>query len=304
MIQKDLSSEKIQENRARLEKHFNKRTADEALLQRAWQTAQKLAAMLYEEFGATQVAVFGSLAQQNRFSKWSDIDMAVWGLSFDQYLRAVYETIGFSQEFNIDLVSFEDCKGMFRDRIQNQVIPIQKGEAGFYRKCHKIEKRKVSYTLHKELIQRMNDGYTKVKGAVQLIDQALQNIQDAPERYRRSIEIEIARYLYDFYKQLENIFARIAQEFDQSLPAGEEWHKTLLQQIAEPTSIRAPVISQDTYIKLQKLLGFRHVFLYIYGDELDYAKMLENATRVNDFFPMLSKELEAFIAFLKKQEND
>ncbi len=304
MIRKDLSSEKTQENRARLEKHFNNRAVDEELLQRAWQTAQTLAAMLYEEFGATQVAVFGSLAQQSRFSKWSDIDIAVWGLSFDQYLRAVTETIGFSKEFNIDLVNFEDCKGTFRARIQKQVIPIQKGEAGFYGKCQKTEKRKVIYTLDKEIIKRMSDGYTKVKGAVQLIDQALQNIQDAPERYRRSIEIEIARYLYDFYKQLENIFARIAKKVDQSLPAGEEWHKALLQQIAEPTSMRGPVISQHTYTELQKLLGFRHVFLYIYGDELDYEKMLKNATRVNEVFPTLSKELEAFIAFLQKREND
>ncbi len=304
MIHKDLSSEKIRENRARLEKHFNKRAVDEALLQRAWQTAHKLAAMLYEDFGATQVAVFGSLAQQNRFSKWSDIDIAVWGLSSDQYFRAVYETIGFSQEFDIDLVSFENCKGTFRDRIQKQVIPIQKGEAGFYRKCPKTEKRKGTNTLKRDIIQSMSDGYTKVKGAVQRIDQALQNIQDAPERYRRSIEIEIARYLYDFYKQLENIFERIAKEVDQSLPTGEEWHKDLLQQIAESTSMREPVISQHTYTELQNLLGFRHVFLYIYGDELDYEKMLENATRVNEVFPTLSKELEAFIAFLKKQEND
>ena len=68
--------------------------------------------------------------------------------------------------------------------------------------------------------------------------------------------------------------------------------------------MRGPVISQHTYTELQKLLGFRHVFLYIYGDELDYEKMLKNATRVNDVFPTLSKELEVFIAFLQKREND
>ena len=60
--------------------------------------------MLYEEFEATQVAVFGSLAQQNLFSERSDIDIVVWGLASDEYLSAVSETIGFSQEFKIDLV--------------------------------------------------------------------------------------------------------------------------------------------------------------------------------------------------------
>ncbi len=302
---KDLSPEELAEYSRRLDEHFRNRKVDEALLQRAWQTAHQVANMLYEDFGATQVAVFGSLAQQKWFSKRSDIDIVVWGLSSDLYLRAVAEIIGFSQEFKIDLIYFENCKGLFRERVQNQAIPIQKGETGLHKNCQATIQRKVINTLDREeLIQRISDGYTKVKGAVQLIDQALQNIEDAPARYRRSIEIEIARYLYDFYKQLENIFERIAQEVDQAVPAGKEWHKALLQQMAEPRTIRAPVLSQKTYSELQKLLGFRHVFIYIYGDELDYTKMLENAMRVNEMFSNLSEELEVFIACLKKQEND
>ena len=39
---------------------FQNRKVDHALLQRAWQTAHQVATMLYEDFGATQVAVFGS----------------------------------------------------------------------------------------------------------------------------------------------------------------------------------------------------------------------------------------------------
>ena len=62
------------------------------------------------------------------------------------------------------------------------------------------------------------------------------------------------------------------------------------------------VTSQQTYLELKKLLGFRHVFLYIYGDELDYEKMLINATLVKEVFPILSKEITTFITFLKKTE--
>ncbi|MDE0483437.1 MAG: nucleotidyltransferase domain-containing protein [Candidatus Poribacteria bacterium] len=303
---KDLSPEELKEYRLRLDKHFQDRKVDEELLQRAWHTAHRIAAMLYNDFGATQVAVFGSLAGQDWFSKWSDIDIAVWGLSPDLYLHAVAEIIGFSREFEIDLVDFENCKRLFRERIQNQAILIEKGETRVDINCQEIlTKRKGTNTLdQEELIQRISEGYAKVKGAVQRIDQALQNIQDAPVRYRRSIEIEIARYLYDFYKQLENIFERIAREIDQAVPAGEEWYKALLQQMAESRTERAPVLSRKTFSELQKLLGFRHVFIYIYGDELDYTKTLENATRVNEMFPNLSEELEIFIAYLKKQEND
>ena len=76
---KDLSPEELAEYRRRLDQQFQNRKVDEALLQRAWQTAHRIAATLYEDFGATQVAVFGSLAEPESFSKWSDIDIAVWG---------------------------------------------------------------------------------------------------------------------------------------------------------------------------------------------------------------------------------
>ena len=297
---KDLTPEEIKEYHKRLDQHLQSRKVDAALLQRAWQTAHEIAAMLYKDFGAAQVAVFGSLAQQNWFSEWSDIDIVVWGLTSDHYLSAVSETIGFSQEFKIDLVKYENCKGLFLEQVEKQAIPIQKNNNS------KVTiKKKVANTLAQtELIQRISNGYTKVKRAVQLIDQALHNLKDAPDRYRRSIEVEISRYLYDFYKQLENIFEHIAHDVDKAVPKGKQWHKDLLQQMAESSGERAPVLTQETYLELKKLLGFRHVYLYIYGEELDYEKMLINATLVNEVFPVLSEELEVFITFLKKQEND
>ncbi len=307
---KDLSPEELAVYRRQLNQHLQNRKVDEALLQRAWQTAHQVATMLYEDFGATQVAVFGSLAGQKWFSKGSDIDIAVWGMPSDLYFRAVAQTIGFSQEFRIDLVNFDNCKGQFRERIQNQAVPIQKNGICFDtttaqdRQRTLIRKEETNAVNQAELIQRISDGYTNVEDAVRRIGEALENIEDAPARYRRSIELEIARYLYDFYKQLENIFVRIAREVDRSLPAGEEWHKALLQQMAEPKPTRVSVLSQETCAELQDLLGFRHVFVYIYGAKLDYEQMLKNAERVNKVFPSVSKELNAFITYLENEEND
>ena len=309
---KDLSPEELAQYRQRLDQQFKNRKVDEALLQRAWHTAHRIAMMLYEDFGATQVAVFGSLAERDWFSKRSDIDIVAWGIPSDMYFRAVAKTIGFSREFKIDLVSFENCKGQFRERVQKQAILIQNSEIDSHtvtaNKCQatfiKIKREETDAVNREELIQRISDGYTRVEGAVRLIGEALQNIEDAPARYRRSIEIEISRYLYDFYKQLENIFERIAREVDRAVPAGEEWHKDLLEQMVESRTTRPPVLSQKTCDELQDLLGFLHVFIYIYGAELDYERMLENAARVNKVFPYVSEELDIFIAYLEKHEND
>ena len=64
------------------------------------------------------------------------------------------------------------------------------------------------------------------------------------------------------------------------------------------------MISQETFELLQELLEFWHVFNNIYGQELVYERTEENAKQISELFNHLFKELNVFIAYLKKQEND
>ncbi len=302
---KDLSPEELAEYRRKLDQHFKNRKVDEALLQRAWQTAYRVAAMLYEDFGATQVAVFGSLAEWDWFSKGSDIDIVAWGIPSDKYFRAVAETLDFSQEFRIDLVSFESCKERFRERVQSQAVPIRNGgTAANTALATSIRRKEPASVNRNRLIQRISEEHIEIAQSVKKIRADLQKLEEAPVEYKESLEMLIARHLYDFYKGLENIFRRIAQDIDGNLPQGEEWHKTLLKQMVEPGTARAPILSEETYAELHELLGFRHVFIYIYAEKLDYEQTLKNAERVNKVFPTIFKELDAFIMWLKKEEND
>ena len=217
---KDLSPKDLAEYRQRLNQHFQNRKVDEALLQRAWQTAHRVATMLYEDFGATQVAVFGSLAGQEWFSKGSDIDMAVWGLPSDTYLDALWETRNFSPEFKIDLINFHSTKGRFRKRIQNQAISVQQGEIDCNRlisECQKIhKKRKEIYGKmnNQELINRIADEEKKIARTVEEIKTRLKKMEAASAEDREDIKDLIAMRLPVFYMGLENIFKRIAKEID------------------------------------------------------------------------------------------
>ena len=303
---KELSPAELAVSRVRLDERFRNRKVDEALLHRAWQTAYRVAAMLYEDFGATRVAVFGSLAGREWFSPRSDIDIAVWGLPNRAYFRAVSETIGFSTEFKIDLVDFERCKGDFRKRVESQAVPIQIGETGVNGAAHPVigGKAGADEVNTSELIQRISEEHTKIAGKVEKMRDDLQKIEAAPPAYRESLEAFVARHLYDFYKGLENIFSRIAGEVDGNLPHDREWHRSLLRQMAEARGERPPVLSQKTSEVLRELLGFRHVFLYIYAEELDYEQTLENATLASEVFDSVSEELRIFIAWLEKRDAD
>ena len=277
---KDLSPQALAQYR------LQNRKVDEALLQRAWHTVHQIAAMLYEDFNATQVAVFGSLAEPDAFAKWSDIDIAVWGIPSEKYFRAVWKAEEISGLFKIDLVDFESSKGLFRERIQSQLIPIEKGA------IYKVDRS--------ALIQRISDEHNKIQETIGKIAERLEKIKTAPVEYREEVETTIAKNLVDCYRGMENIFRRIALDVDLRIPDGSMWHRELLAHMAEPRSERQPVISQETFERLQELLEFRHVFNNIYGEEPVYEKTEKNAKQIDELFSNLSKELDAFIAYLEE----
>ncbi len=75
--------------------------------ERGWQVAHKAAALLKERFGASRVIVFGSLLRPEVFDERSDVDLAVWGVADDKYLRAVAAVTALDREISVDLVQME-----------------------------------------------------------------------------------------------------------------------------------------------------------------------------------------------------
>lgn len=86
-----------------------------------WMRAQarlpKLAALLRERFGAKRIKVFGSLVDKSRYTKWSDIDLAVWGIAPEQYFKALGAVDDLSLDISVDLVEPEMCSSLTLKRI-------------------------------------------------------------------------------------------------------------------------------------------------------------------------------------------
>lgn len=76
----------------------------------AWQLARKTADLLRKGFGARKVFLFGSLANEIGFNAWSDIDLAVEGISPKLFYSAVAVVTGLSPIFKIDLIDMDDCR--------------------------------------------------------------------------------------------------------------------------------------------------------------------------------------------------
>ena len=299
-----MSPSELAKCRENLKRRWENRQVDKELLQRAWETVHRLATVLYRDFGAIKVAVFGSLTEWDRFTKVSDIDIIVWGLSYNKCLDALWETEGLSSEFKIDFIDFESSNGLFRKRILDQAIPIDKDETDVFKLMHKANATTYTqigeiYQVNRDkLIQRISDERTKIERTARGIANALQDIEIIAVNHRKYIEKTIASDLAEAYSGIERIFERIAREVDMHTPSGSEWHKDLLTQMTERCGERPPVISQTTARRLKRLLKFRHRVKNIYRYELIYEKAEKHAKRFSKLFSSFSKDLDAFNDFL------
>lgn len=299
----NLTTEKLKEYRANLDGHLQNRKVDKEVLKRAWCTAHQVATFLFKDFSATQVAVFGSLAEGKLFSKESDIDIVVWGLSGDIYLDAAWKTSKYSSEFKIDLVNYHSSNGRFRDRINSQAILIHRLETDSYTSSindliqYNIKEK--PYIVDKlRLIERITDERRKIEQTVEEIRLRLHRMDTVSTEDLADLKALIAMRIPIFYTGVENIFKRIAREIDNDTPKGKNWHKELLNQMATTHQLRPRVVSPESTDTLTHILKFRHRFRNIYVFEMELEGVIENAHRVCNLSEMLMDELDMFIEWL------
>lgn len=101
--------------------------AEEAFAARyeeAMDVARRAAALLKSPFGARKVVVFGSLASRSRFNRWSDIDLAAWGIPERRFYAAVGAVTALSSRFKIDLVDPADCRESLKETIEREGVEL------------------------------------------------------------------------------------------------------------------------------------------------------------------------------------
>jgi len=106
----------------------------------------------------------------------------------------------------------------------------------------------------------------------------------------------LAMLLHSFYNGLENIFTRIAKRIDDKLPAGKDWHKELLEQMAATTDKRdCAVIKAETASMLKMFLGFRHFTRHAYAFDFNWAMMRNLVFSAADAKEKVFEDLKVFL---------
>jgi hypothetical protein len=110
----------------------------------------------------------------------------------------------------------------------------------------------------------------------------------------------VAYQLHNFYNAIEDLLKMVAAHFENQISDTARWHSVLLQRMSqEIPGIRPVVLSQESYLVLNSLRGFRHFFRHAYGVPIDYEQLQINLNKARKLYPNLEKDLNQFFAQLQ-----
>jgi predicted nucleotidyltransferase len=90
----------------------------------AWRLARQAATLLTAQFGATRVVLFGSLAREGHFTRWSDVDIAAWGLRPLDTFRAIGAVMDLGGEIEVNLADVNTCSPSLLAAIEREGIEL------------------------------------------------------------------------------------------------------------------------------------------------------------------------------------
>lgn len=141
---------------------------------------------------------------------------------------------------------------------------------------------------------------TELLDLARVVERVTRLMAKARERGDEDYLDGVTLNLYGFYAGVEHIFREIAREVDGSLPAGSDWHRELLVQMAsELPGLRPPVITPECRSCLDDYRTFRHVVRNDYIFNLRPSCVQELAASLPACFEAVTRDLTAFNAFLE-----
>lgn len=149
----------------------------------------------------------------------------------------------------------------------------------------------------------------RILSELQELEQIIARIKEGMQKLQQTNDLlyldSVTLNLQSFYNGIERIFESIAQDIDGHLPQGGTWHRELVSQMTqEVPEVRPAVISEHVRNELDEYRSFRHIARHIYSTKLDRARIEPLAERVDAHFGEISRELQAFVSFLRASESE
>lgn len=148
------------------------------------------------------------------------------------------------------------------------------------------------------LASRIRDNLFEIGTVLQRVNEGWQRCLSTSDDYYLD---GVALNLHGLYSGLERIFELIAEVIDGEKPTGENWHLSLLKQMASDIpEVRPAVISEKSFHLLNEFRGFRHVVRNVYTYRFDPKKIGRLVDKAAEMLDQVRTELLAFSDFLEE----
>lgn len=152
---------------------------------------------------------------------------------------------------------------------------------------------------------------TRIRSELDDLDQVVErvhNIWDQAQKASEDHDIfidSVALNLHSFYTGIERLFELIARHIDDSIPAGDTWHRDLLLQMCDDSKdVRPAVIDSTSAVSLDEFRRFRHLVRNVYTVNLSPEKMRNLIFVLPDLWAKIHAELLAFSDFIVELDNE
>ena len=140
---------------------------------------------------------------------------------------------------------------------------------------------------------------TDLNAQKRLINNIAQKIQQRSEGLTSDdlIRLEsIAYQIHNLYTAIEDLLKIIATYFENNISNSSQWHANLLQRLTQDIpEIRPAFLSEETFLLLNSLRGFRHFFRHAYGANIEYNQLKINLDKAILVLVYLEQDYENFL---------
>jgi len=154
----------------------------------------------------------------------------------------------------------------------------------------------------KKLLKRIYIELDEIEKLINRIHIGLQKAkQHSDDYYIDSVALNI----HGFYSGIERILTIIAENIDDNVPSGKDWHASLIDQMTkEIVKIRPAIISEELAKQLNEYRGFRHIVRKVYSYNFKPENIEQLVTNIKPVFNNFKLHINAFNDFLKSFDSN
>ncbi|RME41335.1 MAG: hypothetical protein D6796_15955 [Caldilineae bacterium] len=115
----------------------------------------------------------------------------------------------------------------------------------------------------------------------------------------------VAYQIHNLYNAVEDLLELVAAFFENHMTDPSRRHTELLRRMTyEIPGVRPALLSEDSFLLLNSLRGFRHFFRHAYSIPLERDLLQINLQKAFRLYPQLTQDVEHFLQQLTAQSGE